>query len=511
MITKANLFLLALCVLILTACEKNIPKLQKSLTPAEQLLTEKTWKYNEYFTNYSLSTAAVEYKLGKPNNLTDLSPNRVSFNADNSYSEITQQGDTLKGTWRLLQNDTQLEVKNSLGTFLSRLLLFNSTNLVWLDDQRNILARMIPADFNQLPSVTNSKLVGKRWIYQEYFTNFSRTETGLAYKRDKANNLIDLTKNQVQFNVDGSVIEIDEAGNSVPGTWRFITVGAVTGTEVSNYKGRFQAVLVHLDDSSMVWFDPGSDRYAKMSVAANDSQTAVSARARILVNKVWIYTEYFSSYSAPAAQLNYKRDKTTGNPLDLSPSRVTFNLDGSFTEITPGSTTLTGTWQLQENDTKLKTISATGTRTAEIIQLDSTSFTWYDETNNNYGKMNVSPYTPNYSIALGQLTGKTWVYQEYFSNYSSLQAAVVYKRERSVNALDINRNTTLFNTNGTFNEINEAGQAVTGTWQILNGNQLYTVNNLGGTHTATLIMLNEKSLIWYNTTANTYAKMVLKH
>lgn len=511
MTAKPIVNLLTFCSMVfLLSCEKNNPDPVDPLTPAEQLLTAKTWKYNEYFNQYAQASAKVAYKLGKPNNQSNYTQNRVSFKSDNTYFEITQTGDTLKGTWKLLNNDTQLEVKNTTGTFLSSIVTLNSTNFIWQDTQRDVYARMIPSDFSQAPSVTDSKLAGKKWMYQEYFTDFSRPETGLAFKRDKPVNLMDLGKNRVQFNADGTVVEIDEAGNSVPGTWKFIVIGTGMGTEVTNYRGVHQAALIHLDDSTLVWYDPETNRYGKMSVAPNDGTTAVSARAKVLTGKPWIYTEYFSNYTAPSAELSYKRDKASANPLDLAANRVTFNLDGTFTEITPAGTTLNGTWQFLENETKVKTVSSAGTRTANILQLDDAGYVWYDAANNRYGKMVVSPYAPNYSVTASQLTGKTWIYYEYFSNYSTLQSALIYRRERSANTLNLNGNTAVFNANGTFTEITENGQTVTGTWQIVNGNQLQTQNSLGGSHVATLIMLSDKSLIWHNATVNTYAKMVVK-
>lgn len=494
----------------LFSCEKNIPDPVDPTTPLEQLLTAKVWKYNEYFTQYSQQSATVSYKIGKPSNQKNLSPNRVSFKTDKTYYEVTESGDTLRGTWRFLNNETQLEVKNPTGTYLSNIIAVNSANFIWFDTQRDIYARMIPADFSQLPSVTSSKLTSKKWMYVEYFTDFSRSTTGLAYKSDKPNNLIDLSKNRVTYNADGSVTEINEKGNSVPGTWQFITVGTDIGTQVKNYVGTFQSLLVNLDDSTMVWYDPTSNRYAKMKIAPNDDGAVVSARAKLLTNKTWLYTEYFSNYSAASAELTYKRDKASANPTNLSANRTTFNLDGTYTEITNTGATINGTWQFLENETKLKTVYSGGTFTSEIIQLDSLNFKWYDATRNTYGKMEVSPYVPNYTINASKLTGKTWIYYEYFSNYSTAQSALIYKRERTSNALNLTQNTTVFNANGTFNELNENGQNVTGTWQIINGNQIRTDNSLGGTHIATLIALDDQNYIWYNPTTNTYGKSIVK-
>lgn len=507
----ANL-LLFFFLFLLWGCKKEPQEPQESTPPSAvvQLLTAKTWKYYEYFTQYDQKSATVAYKIGKPVNQLDLSLNRVTFKTDKTYFEITQTGDTLKGTWTLSADEKRMEVKNAGGTFNSVIINLASNSFVWNDQNRDVYARMIPADYTVPTSVINSKLAGKKWMYVEYFTDYSRSASGLAFKRDKANNLMDLTRNRVLFNADGSVREIDQSGNLVPGTWSFITVGLSTATQTNNYLGTFQSILINLDDSTLVWYDQAHDRYGKMKVDTSQSTAPVSARGKLLTAKSWVYTEYFSNYTTPAAELSYKRDKTTNNPLNYSTYSTTFNLDGTYTETTGNGTIYNGTWQFLENETKLRTTSSSGTYTSQIIQLDSTGFIWFDADHKTFGKMQYSPGSPNYTINTTKLTEKTWIYYEYFNQYSTTQAALVYKRERDVNALDLKSNTTVFHANGTFNEYTENGQSITGTWQIINGNQLYTVNSLGTSFTSTIINLDDNSLIWYSPRENTYGKEIIK-
>lgn len=496
--------------IVLLSCEKNVSAPVDPSNPIEDVLTEKTWKYNEYFTNFSSVSAKVTFKIGKPNNQSDYGQNRVKFKLDKTYTEITQNGDTLKGTWKLLNNNTQLEVKNLTGTFLSTIIFLNSNSFIWNDEQRNIYARMLPEDFDATPSIDINKLTGKKWKYLEYFVDFALTKTALAFKIDKQNNFLDLSKNRVLFNSDGSVSEIDENGNSIPGSWKFINGGPVTGIKVNNYAGVFQSALIHLDDSSFVWYDLLNNRYAKMVVAKNETSAGViSTRTNLLCNKNWLYHEYFSNYNLPVAELSYKRDKATANTLNLTANRASFNQDGTYTEITANGATINGTWQFLENETKLKTVYSSGTNTSEIVQLDSTSFVWYDTTVKTYGKMRISSAS-QYTVNTSSLAGKSWIYYEYFKDYKTIQSSLVYKRERAFNNFNLGANMVVFNTDGSFNEVNENGLSFSGTWQILNGNKLYTNSVVGGANTATLIMLDNKNLIWHNETTDTYGKMVVK-
>lgn len=503
--------LIFLCLFI-CSCEKSaIEDKIDLLTPKEELLTASEWVYNEYFTSYDQSSARVSYKLGKPNSHLNLALNKVSFKKDRTYSEITSTGDTLKGTWQFLNGETELEVKNSSGSFRSKINVLNNINFTWHDIQRNIFARMLPSNYNQLPTISSNKLVGKTWKYSEYFTDFSLNTSRLAFKIDKPNNLIDLTKNRVTFNADGSITEIDEKGYTIPGTWKFISFGTEIGIEVNNYAGSYKSVFIYLDDSNYVWYEPNVNRYGKMTLASDGNSVVVSARAKALCSKTWQYTEYFSNYSITSneALLSFKREKPVNNSLNLMASRDTFRLDGTYTEVNENGITINGTWQLMENETKLKVVNSGGVYTSSILQLNDTSFIWHDEARNTYGKMSPISFVQNSSINVNQLVGKTWTYYEYFTNYTTNQSKIVYKAERPANLLNLRQNTVVFNSNGSFNETNELGQTLNGTWDIING-QLQTTTSTYGSFVANLVRLDDKNLIWHNPTLNTYGKLLVK-
>lgn len=301
---------------------------------------------------------------------------------------------------------------------------------------------------------------------------------------------------------DGSVVAYLWSQVSGPTLATINTPGSPSTIVNSLSSGTYVFQLMALDNK-------GAMGVKSVSVLTTDSAAIVSSTAKLLTNKTWLYTEFFSDYTNPSAELSYKRDKESNNPINLSAARVSFDSNGNYTEIAPDGSTIEGMWKLIDNGTKLRTVYNGGSNTSEIIQLDSTGFKWFDAANNTYGKMSDSPYSPGYSVDFTKLTGKTWVYYEYFSNYVTTQSALVYKKERVSNALDLTLNKVVFNADGTFNEINENGQAFVGTWQIINGNQVQTTINFRST-VAEVISLDNNNFIWKNANGNTYGKMVLK-
>ena len=69
----------------------------------------------------------------------------VKFNSDGTYTETSQAGGTLSGTWKFLNGETQTEVKNTSGTYTATIINLAENNFIWQDLTRSggILAKMI--------------------------------------------------------------------------------------------------------------------------------------------------------------------------------------------------------------------------------------------------------------------------------------------------------------------------------------------------------------------------------
>jgi hypothetical protein len=137
-------FLFFLFLLIgATSCKKEKDSSITTKTKTE-LLTSKTWVYDEYFTNYNQAGTLVAYKKGKANNSMDLSLNKVRYNADGTYQETTENGTTISGTWKFLNGETQTEVTNVMGTFTSNVISLTETSFIWYDQSVGRYGKMIP-------------------------------------------------------------------------------------------------------------------------------------------------------------------------------------------------------------------------------------------------------------------------------------------------------------------------------------------------------------------------------
>jgi len=112
------------------------------------ILVSHTWVYDEYFRNYNSSNTILYYKRGKANPLLNLDPNRVTFFEDGTYTEITEFGTTLNGTWEFLNNEKGMRVYNSAGVFSSTIELLEDGRFYWYDNENSngTYGKMLPED-----------------------------------------------------------------------------------------------------------------------------------------------------------------------------------------------------------------------------------------------------------------------------------------------------------------------------------------------------------------------------
>ena len=126
-----------------SSCKKNdIPPTKSKM----EYLTSKAWVYDEYFTGYNTSSTLLAYKRGKANNSMNMSLNRVKFNSDGTYQEITESGQQLSGTWKFLNNETSTEVTNIEGVFTATIMVLNDSKYEWYNSTTGRYGKLIPID-----------------------------------------------------------------------------------------------------------------------------------------------------------------------------------------------------------------------------------------------------------------------------------------------------------------------------------------------------------------------------
>jgi hypothetical protein len=255
-------FVLALYALgTITSCSKSSPG--TGLSKSDSLLTSHTWVYYEYFYNFSNPATSLAWKTNRSSNTLNLALNQVKYNADNTYTEIDQNGNTLTGTWTFLNNETQVRVINSQGTFTSTIQLLTSQRYEWFEDAISHYGIMVPK--NQAIDTTGGRLqliTSHPWVYQEYFTNFNLTAPSLVWKTNKSNSTFNLSLNVVKYNTDGTYRETDENGNTYTGTWTFLN--NQTQVRVINSKGTFTSTIKLLSTDRYEWLDVAGNTYGEM-------------------------------------------------------------------------------------------------------------------------------------------------------------------------------------------------------------------------------------------------------
>ncbi|WP_217601968.1 hypothetical protein [Chitinophaga sp. GbtcB8] len=109
-------------------------------------LTAHTWMYEEYFLKYNTAATNLVWKIGKPNNTMPLIKTAATFNADGTTRETDERGTVIYGTWRMQNNNTELRVSNSVGTFISKVKVLTANRFEWnrLDDSYYYFGSMIP-------------------------------------------------------------------------------------------------------------------------------------------------------------------------------------------------------------------------------------------------------------------------------------------------------------------------------------------------------------------------------
>jgi hypothetical protein len=108
-------------------------------------LTSHNWVYYEYFTNFSDPATSLVWKTNRTSNAINLARNVVHYNTDGTYWEYDQNGTYYYGNWYFLNNQTQVQVNNNVGTtFTSIIKLLTTDRYEWLDVNGNTYGEMTP-------------------------------------------------------------------------------------------------------------------------------------------------------------------------------------------------------------------------------------------------------------------------------------------------------------------------------------------------------------------------------
>lgn len=105
------------------------------------------------------------------------------------------------------------------------------------------------------------------------------------------------------------------------------------------------------------------------------------------------------------------------------------------------------------------------------------------------------------------LTAKTWIYYEYFENYSQATASLVYKLERANNTLDLSKNRMTFNKDNTFLETKDGQVYRAGKWQVNSPTEIEVIDK-DGVSLFKINTLSEGFWVFSNSKLDIYGTML---
>jgi len=101
---RIHLVFYLLIALLAIACSKS------STDPSKTDMLARTWQVDEAIFQQAAITATA-YKKGASSNLADFSKLRLTFNSNGTLSSTDEGGVSSQGTWKFLNSETQLEIK----------------------------------------------------------------------------------------------------------------------------------------------------------------------------------------------------------------------------------------------------------------------------------------------------------------------------------------------------------------------------------------------------------------
>jgi len=159
----------------------------------------------------------------------------------------------------------------------------------------------------------------------------------------------------------------------------------------------------------------------------------------------WLYYEVFGAYYTTGSKLLYKHERAVElNTLNLRGNTITFNSSNNTFVETSSSQTLQGYYYFDINwatdDIILNTVVTYPQLLAKVsvtLQripdgINGPSYVWYNKDLDRFGIMyhpNTVPVSGTGSVA-SRLTGKQWIYENYFSDYTVTNCSLVYRRNR---------------------------------------------------------------------------------
>lgn len=245
------------------------------------------------------------------------------------------------------------------------------------------------------------------------------------------------------------------------------------------------------------------------TVPGGEDTATLSTTAKLLTDSIWRYYEYYQFYNDSASKLVYKSGRED-NTVRLLASRVKYNTDNTYWELTGSVDTIKGTWALEANESRIKIVHNKGTYLLNLKVIGTNQLEWEDTTNNTYGlqmkRFHTTSTDKNLEVLL---TAVTWKFEAYFRDYNKATAELAWRAGKANPAYNVVNNRMIFRADGTFSELTISGSRITGKWQFgSEDSQITVIPDTGTTYNLNIQLINDSRMEWYCPENNHYGEMV---
>ena len=235
---------------------------------------------------------------------------------------------------------------------------------------------------------------------------------------------------------------------------------------------------------------------------------AIDSTTHLLTGQTWVYYEYFTNFDPNPTTLVWKTNRTN-NIRNYSLNQVKFNADSTYSEIDQNGILYQGTWSWQDNKKGLKVVNSQGTFTSTLQSLSATRFEWKSTAGDTYAVMIPrGSDTAATGDKTAMITGKNWIYTEYFWNWDDAGPVLVWKPNKTNSPNNLSLNVVRYAPDGTYTETDQNGVVYNGTWAFLNNQtQIQVINSLG-VFTSTIKRLDAGHFEWWENSTGHYGEMM---
>jgi hypothetical protein len=225
-------------------------KTSSSSVSVLSLLTEKEWKTDSLYYNYTTpGTGTLEYARGGSSNILNYDNSRAAFWIDGNADIFENNGTYEAWSWSLNAVDsTAFTLVTPGGTVHARILRLDATHLTYYDAVNHALDVL-----TSTPPSVPSLLLQKQWQTDTLYYNYTTPGTGtLEYARGASSNLLNFDNSRAIFWDGGGEDVFDNSGVYQAWSW---SLGSSTALTIVTTGGPVHTTITQLDATHLTYYD----------------------------------------------------------------------------------------------------------------------------------------------------------------------------------------------------------------------------------------------------------------